>query len=249
MADCILEFGCGGNSAFWIDSIPEMHRNIFRGQSLGNTVTAAQLAAIDDGTFDGLYVGDYWTIPVTINNTEISVNWRIADIDYWRNTQNNESLPHHLVIVPDSPLYDAAMYNSSYSDYTQSLMYTTNIIEARTAISSAFGNNVLTHKTQLGTSDTTYNDSTADLMTLLMVFGYVSQGLSEVKVRTIDNKQLALFRLAPKYINIDPTEGYWTRDVCYDNTAGEVIRGRAGMGYDSEIIGVKPVFAIGTLSA
>lgn len=230
----------------WIENIPEMHRNIFRGQSLGNSVTTAQLSAIDNGTFENLYIGDYWTISVTIDGTTTDVNWRIADINYWKNTQNNENIPNHLAIVPDNPLYDAKMFNSSYNDYTQSIMYTTNINAARTAISSIFESNILTHKTQLGTSDTTYSDSTIDLMTLLMVFGYVSQGVNETKVRTVDNKQLALFRLAPEYINIDPTKGYWTRDVCQNNTAGEVYHGRVGMGSDSEIIGVKPIFAIGT---
>ena len=37
------------------------HNGIFRGKNLGSTPTEAQLAAIKAGTFDDLYVGDYWS--------------------------------------------------------------------------------------------------------------------------------------------------------------------------------------------
>lgn len=53
---------------------PEMHRNIFRGRCLGESITAGQLAVIRDGSFADLYVGDYWEI----NGTK----YRIADINY-----------------------------------------------------------------------------------------------------------------------------------------------------------------------
>lgn len=53
------------------------HRNIYRGKSLGTSVTAAQKAAIANGTFDDLFIGDYWTIG--------SIKYRIADMDYWLN--------------------------------------------------------------------------------------------------------------------------------------------------------------------
>ncbi len=54
---------------------PEAHSRIFRGKNLGTSVTAAQKAAIQDGTFKDLFLGDYWVIG--------GVNWRIVDMDYW----------------------------------------------------------------------------------------------------------------------------------------------------------------------
>lgn len=54
---------------------PENHRNIFRGKNLGTVVTDAQKKAIQDGTFDDLFIGDYWTINGTV--------YRIADMDYF----------------------------------------------------------------------------------------------------------------------------------------------------------------------
>ena len=35
------------------------HRNVFRGKNLGSSVTAAQKAAIANGSFDDLFIGDY----------------------------------------------------------------------------------------------------------------------------------------------------------------------------------------------
>ena len=46
------------------------HNSLFRGKSLGTSVTAAQWAAIGAGTFDDLFIGDYWTIN--------GIVWRIA---------------------------------------------------------------------------------------------------------------------------------------------------------------------------
>jgi len=57
---------------------PDAKNGIYRGDYLGNTVTVAQYLAISSGTFDDLYIGDYWTIG--------GVNWRIAAFNYYRNT-------------------------------------------------------------------------------------------------------------------------------------------------------------------
>lgn len=53
-----------------------MHRNVFRGKMIGNSVTDAQISAIRDGTFDDLYVGDYWLMPSYENLVDTS------DIDF-----------------------------------------------------------------------------------------------------------------------------------------------------------------------
>ena len=79
----------------------EIRRSIFRGKDLGSVVTTAQKTAIQSGTFDGLWLGDYWTIN--------GVRWRIADFDYWLNCGDTVFSDHHLVIVPDTILYNAQM--------------------------------------------------------------------------------------------------------------------------------------------
>ena len=42
-----------------------LHNSFFRGKNLGSALTAAQSAAIRAGTFDDMFVGDYWPMEVT----------------------------------------------------------------------------------------------------------------------------------------------------------------------------------------
>ena len=53
------------------------HNTLYRGKYLGTSVTATQYTAISAGTFEDLYIGDYWTIG--------GVNYRIAAFDYYWN--------------------------------------------------------------------------------------------------------------------------------------------------------------------
>lgn len=89
------------------------HNSIFRGKFLGTAPTADQYEAIRRGTFyyenpttheiSDIYVGDYW-----YDETE-NVHWRVAALDYYYNTnkpgQQVARTEHHVVIVPDEPLF------------------------------------------------------------------------------------------------------------------------------------------------
>lgn len=46
-------------------------------KNLGSVVTAEQKTNIQNGTFKGFFLGDYWTIG--------GHNWRIVDFNYWMN--------------------------------------------------------------------------------------------------------------------------------------------------------------------
>lgn len=93
------------------------HNAIYRGKSLGSTVTTAQYAAIKAGTFDDLYIGDYWTIG--------GVNYRIAAFDYYLNSGDTNCTTHHVVIVPDTCLYNAQMHNTSSGGWESGAANTT----------------------------------------------------------------------------------------------------------------------------
>jgi hypothetical protein len=229
---------------------PEMHRNIYRGKNLGTAVTAAQKAAIQAGTFDDLFIGDYWVIN--------GVNWVIADMDYWYNCGDTAFTNHHLVIVPSASLYNAAMNdtNTTAGGYVSSLMYTENLNDAKTIISTAFGDMLLTHREYLVNaapdgypSGAVWFDSTVELMNEIMVYGsYIrtpaSDEITIVTRTTIDKQQLSLFRLNPRAIN--NRESIWLRDVvssyafAYVGSSGRTVYYSA-----SESYGVRPVFAIG----
>ena len=84
------------------------NRNTYRGKNLGSSVTAAQKASIQNGSFDGLFIGDYWTIG--------GVKWLIADMDYWYNCGDTAFTKHHLVIIPETALYNAQMNTTNTTE-------------------------------------------------------------------------------------------------------------------------------------
>ena len=117
------------------------HNSIYRGKYLSSSVTPAHWSAISSGLFDDLYIGDYWTI----NN----VNYRKAAFDYWLHTGDTECTTHHVVLVPDTKLYNAKMNDTDITTggYTGSKMYTENLASAKTTIDTAFGSaHILNHR-------------------------------------------------------------------------------------------------------
>lgn len=72
------------------------HNSIYRGKYLGTSVTPAQYTAIANGTFDDLYLGDYWTIG--------GHNWVICDFDYYIQCGSSYGYVtrHHLVMMPSN---------------------------------------------------------------------------------------------------------------------------------------------------
>lgn len=232
-------------------------RLVFRGKSLGTSLTTEQKAAIQNGTFKGLCLGDYWEIG--------GVKYRIADFDYWYGTGDTNFSSHHLVIVPDSNLGTGAMNSSAVTTggYVGSAMYTTNIASAKSTIQSAFSDAVLSHREYLINAVTSgypsggaWTDSTVDLMNESMVFGqhiYTPgcTGTLTPKRYTSSPTQLALFRVCPQFINWpDPTGeriSYWLRDVV--NTTSFVRVSSYGAPQDTSAsnatYGIRPAFALG----
>lgn len=235
------------------------HNAIYRGKSLGSTVTAAQYAAITAGTFDDLYIGDYWTIG--------GVNYRIAAFDYYRNSGDTSCNAHHVVIVPDTCLYDAQMHNTSSGGYEAgaanttaggyvgSDMYKSNLEQAKTTIKSAFSGHVLKHRIYLTNavangraSDGAWCDSEVDLMCEQMVYGSgifspVSDGNSVPANYRVEKSQLPLFQHEPSRICNRAT--WWLRDVITASRfALATYFGRADYDSASASHGVRPTFCI-----
>ena len=59
----------------------ELHKMFYRGRNLGSEITEAQYAAISSGTFDNLWVGDYWYLDIPGFTQKTFA--RIADINYF----------------------------------------------------------------------------------------------------------------------------------------------------------------------
>ena len=235
------------------------HNAIYRGKSLGSTVTTAQYAAIKAGTFDDLYIGDYWTIG--------GVNYRIAAFDYYLNSGDTSCTTHHVVIVPDTCLYNAQMHNTSSGGYeggaantttggyVGSDMYKSNLEQAKTTIKSAFSGHVLKHRIYLTNavangraSDGAWCDSEVDLMCEQMVYGSgifspVSDGSNVPANYRVEKSQLPLFQHEPSRICNRAT--WWLRDVITaSGFAGVNGAGLADFDSASYSRGVRPAFCI-----
>ena len=235
------------------------HNAIYRGKSLGSTVTTAQYAAIKAGTFDDLYIGDYWTIG--------GVNYRIAAFDYYLNSGDTNCTTHHVVIVPDTCLYNAQMHNTSSGGwesgaanttaggYVGSNMYKSNLEQAKTTIKSAFSGHVLKHRIYLTNavangraSGSAWCDSEVDLMCEQMVYGSgifspVSDGSNVPANYRVEKSQLPLFQHEPS--RICNRNNWWLRDVITASYFALVRDGGgAGCTDASDSRGVRPAFCI-----
>lgn len=227
---------------------PENHRNVFRGKNLGDSVTSAQLAAIQAGTFEDLWLGDYWAIN--------GVNWRIADFDYWYNKGDTKFMKHHLVIIPDKGLYLARMNNTGTTisgGYANSDMRTTNLDDAKNQVAAAFGSALLTHREYLTDAESgghatgaNWYDSSVEIPNEIMIYGCnimasSTDGSSLAYKGTNSYKQLALFRTTSDF-----RSDMWLRDIsAIDRFTYEDSNGVVTFGQANYQVNVRPVFAIG----
>lgn len=225
------------------------HNAIYRGKNLGTSVTTAQYNAIKAGTFDDLYIGDYWVIN--------GVTWRIAAFDYYFNCGDSSCTTHHAVIVPDTCLYNHVMNDTNVTTggYVGSKMYTEGLEQAKTTIKAAFSGHVLSHRIYLTNATSNgkasagaWCDSEVDLMNEQMVYGTgifspVSDGSTVPANYRVEKSQLPLFAHEPS--RICNRKDWWLRDVITAvYFAGVGSDGNAGYGDAGNSFGVRPAFCI-----
>lgn len=229
----------------------ELRRVLFRGKNLGTALTAVQKAAIKDGSFKGMFLGDYWSIGGRI--------WRIVDMDYWYNCGDTAFTSHHLVIMPDEALYNAQMNttNVTTGGYVGSAMYKSNLANAKTIVNAAFQGSVLTHREYLCNavangrpSGGAWFDSSIELPNEPMMYGHphfspTSDGSTVPSIYTISKTQLALFMVCPRFI-VNRSYNQWLRDVVSSAAFAYVnYDGNADYIGASSSLGVRPVFPVG----
>lgn len=213
-------------------------------------MSTAQWNAISAGTFEDLFIGDYWVIG--------GVNWRIAAFDYYLGAGDTACTTHHAVIIPDTTLYGHAMNNtdSIAGAYVGSKMYKTGLDTAKTTINNAFGAaHILSHRQYLKNAATdgyesggSWYDSTVELMTEQNVYGgkifaNCVQGTNLADLHTVDRSQYPLFAHRPDMIAIG--NWYWLRDVasrvCFCLISKN---GNASFDVASAYDSVRPAFSI-----
>lgn len=218
----------------------EMRRNIFRGKNLGSSYTSDQKARVADGSFKGIFIGDYFNIKNHI--------WRVVDIDYWYNTGDTTYWnKHHLVIMPDKTLYSSKMNDSDTAEggYVGSLLYKSGLNNAKTLINECFGDaNVLSHRELLTNSSNqgvSWFDSTVEIPNEIMLTGTNYHTYSS----TIDTSQLSLMNLSNQFIHDSVRGWFWLRDFSNPYYFGVMYgAGNLGQASASANIALRPVFGI-----
>lgn len=237
---------------------PENHRRIFRGKNLGSTVTNAQLTAIQNGTFEDLWLGDYWEIN--------DVKWRIVDFDYFYGKGDSaegyytDHKRHHLVIMPDTAIETRAMDTSGkatagYNACTYRSNYKDNNVKP--IVVEAFGNLMYSHREFISSvvangypTNGTWTWCDVELPNEIMMYGCciftsMNTGSNNPQLFTANYTQLALFEVAPEYI-ISPGVNQWLRDVVSDTQYAMILRsGNANRATASSTNGIRPYFLIG----
>ena len=227
------------------------HNSIFRGKNLGTSYTAAQSSQVTAGTFDDLFVGDYWVIN--------GVNWRIADFDPYYRCGDNISLGHHIAVVPDTNLYSTKWNetNDTSTGYVGSAIRANIKAASDTAagaeekVIAAFGSShVLAYHAIYPASYSSgkatgwaWTDAKVELMNEVEVYGSSVWTSMPGYETGINKRQLSLFRIAPQFINIRAL--WWLRSV-YSAAAACTCDGFGYSDYGSASvsIGVRPLSLI-----
>lgn len=226
------------------------HNAIFRGKYLGDHVTDEQWAAIKAGTFDDLYIGDYWTIG--------GVDYVIAAFNYYLNCGDTACTANHVTIVPHNNLYNHVMNDTNVvtGAYVGSKMYASGLNSAKTTIANAFGSaHILTIRQLFQNSVTgdyenghAWYDASVFLMNEINVYGgYVFKsflhGTGWADMYSIDNSQYPVFAFDKKMIHT--RQDYWLRDVAPSSSFCLVYSGgRCDYYGASGSVGVRPAFNI-----
>ena len=224
------------------------HNSIYRGKNLGTQFTAEMSANIKNGTFKDLYCGDY----LVINGT----TYRFMDLDYLYKTGDTSLETHHILVVPDAPMYTHVMNdtNTTEGGYVGSKMYISGLDQALAKIKADFGEahivtyrNLLVNAVSNGIpSSWAWYSRQIDLMNEEMVYG--TRAWSQASQNGYDtgsNKsQLAAFKHNHSLIS-SCRSWYWLRAVCSSaGFCGVHSYGNVDLSSASNANGVRPCFLI-----
>lgn len=265
--------------AQWYAAYPdgaEAHNAMWGGRDITAAFDNGTVSAnIANGTFKDIFLGDYITKQVTIprvladdGTTELfaggtyTVNWVIADCDYWINRGGTATTAHHVAIVPQVPIFDARMNpaNTTEGGYAGSEMYKETIPACATGIVNAFGSDhILTFSDHL-TQDLNASAVSSGITVFTGAPNWEGEWysqqcnlLSEAMVydgphcasSALDNimaiRQMSAFRLSERLINYNRT-WWWLRDVV-SSSAFASVYGRVGASAylaSSAHVGVRP---------
>ena len=227
-----------------------LHNSIYRGKNLGSVVTPQQYEACRKGTFDDLWLGDYWTKNGTI--------YFITGFNFWYNTGDTACTTNHINVMPLVKMYDQRMNptNTPEGGYMGSEMYTSGLDPAKATINKDFGaEHILSHRVYLTNamsngkaSGGAWADSTVELPTEEMMYGgniftAHPDGTNIPSEYKIGKSQLPVFKARPDLIS--NRQWFWLQNIVSSAYFARVDNdGDCYYSSASRAIGVRPEFAI-----
>ena len=230
--------------------------SVFRGQYLGTSITTAQYNAISAGTFEGLYLGDYWNIGGHI--------WRIWGFNVFRRDGDSDLTTNHILLMPDDNYLkangsDTTRYMKDTDDtsggYKATKFFTTYAGQIYNELTPYFGSHILSHRELI--SNATSNGKASGLEwasvtvgtpTEINIYGSPVWGASEIAVTGYNigvNKTVFPLAIVEPSL-ITNREGWWLRDVV-SASAFAVVSDGGGAGYtdaSNAWVGVRPYILI-----
>lgn len=178
------------------------HNGGIRGNNLGSSYTEEQKAAISAGTFDDIYVGDYWEIS--------GIKYVIVDMDYYYNYGvPAPTIDHHVIVYPDKVLSAQGYYmDSNY--YGGSAIYNTYLPAIALEIENKLGNFLINQYLALydGSGNLFWGRSKCILPSIVQMQSY-NQWITEGKEQH-NSRQFSYFRYNADLFFAD--QSYWLRD-------------------------------------
>ena len=186
------------------------HNNVFRGSSLG-ALTATNIANIQNGTFRGMFIGDYFTI----NGS----NYVIAGINYKRHHGDNVDLGNHLLLMPsdwsktptqtlspDGKTHYMNDTDTTAGGFAGSKLYKTYLPQIQQKLETDFGTNLMSFRTIVSThvddsgapDQAEWRDAKVAIPNEVMIYGTVLEGNNKNGAWYNigdENSQLPLMRL------------------------------------------------------
>lgn len=269
----MLETNSGETQSFPFVDCAASHNGIFRGKDLTNVYTIDEICErISDGTFEDLYIGDYFDITINAEGSEV-VRCILAGFDTYWNNGDTAFTNHHAVIVTKNCLTTIHCMNptnTTVGGFVGSDMWNTILPLYNTAFGSVLGSHLLSHGTLLtktvnadlasnagagfkgASSNWGWYDTKLSLLSEIQVYG--SNVLSSSFYDTgFDNLQLPLFALDPTAkvccrggVGNGSRQRYWLRNVASAGIFALVgDNGNSNSAGASVSFGVRPLFCIG----
>lgn len=145
------------------------HNAIFRGKDLTNIYSIDEICRrISNGTFEDLYIGDYFDITISTSYmANEKVRCILSGFDIYYNIGDTAFTKHHAVVVPKNCFNKTApmnLTNTADGGFVGSNIWKTVLPVYKTALQSALKNHILMHRTLLANGININIDSNAGNM-------------------------------------------------------------------------------------